>query len=168
MPWIVGAFVLTATIAALYFTAQNLSRSEADDAGQRLASQVTSGDAPTGRVDLETNLAPFYVVYDEKGAPVSGTGYLDGKLAVAPAGVIAAARQDRNHRVTWEPRPGLRFATVETSDGKQVVLAGQSLRPSESRIERLGLLMAIGWAVSMLLLAGGALLHLRAGRDFDS
>jgi hypothetical protein len=168
IPWIVGAIVLTIAFAAIYVVAQQLDRQGADEAPARLASQVAAqlddgvlaevDDAD--RVDLERSLAPFYVVYGESGSPESGSGYLDGELAQVPAGVIETAVQKESNGVSWEPRPGLRFATIEVvADGK-VVLAGQSLVPSESRTEQFGILLLLGWVVGLAILAAGAFIHL--------
>jgi hypothetical protein len=168
VPWLVGAFVLTAVIAAIYFAAQNLERAGADDAAERLASQVLTGPpADPARVDLATSLAPFWIVYDKHGEPTEGNAYLDGSLAQLPKGVIGAAITRGDNRVTWEPSDGLRFATVELHDGDRVIVAGQSLAPTERRIDNLGLLLLLGWAGSLVVLAIGCVLHLRAGRDFD-
>jgi hypothetical protein len=169
VPWIVGAFVLTAVIAGMYLTAQNIERSGADDAGQRLASQVASSTDSTAdvpRVDLAQSLAPFFVIYDTTGNPTGGSGYLDGKLASVPKGVITTAVAQGSDHVSWQPRVGLRFAVIAVADGDRVVLAGQSLKPSENRTDQLGLLLLLGWAGSIVLLAVGTLVHLRAARDF--
>ena len=180
VPWIVGAFAVTVAIAAVYLGLQQLNRSAADDAGDRLASQVTSagggggadggggGAGAAAHVDLATSLAPFFVVYDRSGVPVSGTGYLDGRLARIPAGVVRTALAEGVDRVTWQPRPGLRFATVAQKDGDRVVVAGQSLRPAEDRIDRLGLMLVVGWIAAVFLLAVGAGAHLWLGTEADA
>jgi hypothetical protein len=169
VPWIVGAFVLSALIAGMYLAAHNIERSGADDAGQRLASQVASSQDPSvdaPRVDLAESLAPFFVIYDTAGNPVAGSGYLDGALASVPKGVITTAAAQGSDRVSWQPRAGLRFAVIAIADGDRVVLAGQSLKPSEDRIAQLGLLLLLGWAGGIVVLAIGAAIHLRAAHDF--
>ncbi|MEP6478375.1 MAG: hypothetical protein ABJB03_03205 [Rhodoglobus sp.] len=174
-PWVVGALVLTITMAALYLATQRTERMGADDAGDRLASQVASqldsgGTASTGapdRVDLATSLAPFWILYDKSGSPVDGSGYLDGALGTVPVGVIDQAFASGSNRVTWQPAAGLRFATVELRSGDQVVLAAQSLAPSESRTDSVGLLLLVGWLAAVILLAIGALVQLRMERSLD-
>lgn len=182
VPWIVGVFAVTVAIAAVYLGLQQLNRSSADDAGDRLASQVVSaGSAGSGgaaatavsparlgvaaHVDIARSREPFFVVYDQSGAPVSGTGYLDGTLARIPVGVLQSARASGSDRVTWQPRPDLRFATVAVADGDRVVLAAQSLKSSEDRIDRLGLMLVAGWIAAVFLLAIGAAAHLWLGRS---
>lgn len=187
VPWIVGAFAVTVAIAAVYLGLQQLNRSAADDAGERLASQVVAvgGDggfsggggavggvtASTGaaaRVDLAASLAPFFVVYDRSGDPIAGTGYLGGQLARIPVGVVRSALAAGVDRVTWQPRPGLRFATVALRDGDRVVMAAQSLKPVEDRIDRLGLMVVVGWIAAVFLLAVGAAAHLWLGYTTDA
>lgn len=166
--WMVGAFVLTAAFAAIFVTGQQIERQGADDAGTRLATEVASSlqngtDAgPSPHEDLGTSLEPFYVVYDSSGRPRSGTGYLHGSLATVPPGVLEAAALAPN-KVTWQPQPGLRFATVSIRSGSETVLAGQSLAPSEARTDRMLPLLALGWFVCIVALGAGATLHLLLG-----
>jgi len=172
VPWFVGALVLTIALAAVYLTAQQLDRQSADEQPQRLASQLASLDeipdaAAADRVDLASSQALFYVVYDASGTPVSGTGYLDGELAQVPAGVISTAADQGSNGVTWQPREGLRFATVELTSGDGVVMAGQSLEPSETRTQNLGTLLLLGWVGAMVLLTIGAIVHVRIGAALD-
>jgi hypothetical protein len=163
LPWIVGALVLTLAFGAIYVVAQQVERMGANDEGQRLASQVspTASTDQGERVDLATSLAPFYVVFDELGKPLFGTGYLDGALAEPPRGVIDIAVSSGSNAVTWQPRPGLRFATVEVHVGNRVVMGAQSLSPSEKRTDTLGLLVLLGWAACLVVLGLGALLTYR-------
>jgi hypothetical protein len=171
VPWIVGAIVLTVSLSAVYFTAQQLDRRGADEQPQRLASQLASVDlgaeAATERVDLGSSDAIFYIVYDQDGEPLRGTGYLDGELARVPSGVIAAAATDGTNSVTWEPRDGLRFATVEVLAGSQVILAGQSLEPSETRTHDIALVLLAAWVLGLAVLTVGAGLHRRISRTVD-
>ena len=60
--------------------------------------------------------------------------------------------------MTWQPRSGLRFASVVLADGQGVVVAAQSLAEPERSIGRIGRLVFLAWACGMacaaLLLAG--------------
>jgi hypothetical protein len=162
LPWLAGAFVVTALFASLYLAVQQMERLGADDAPARLASQVASELRHGSRsalaprtVDLASSQAAFVIVYDSGDRPVTGNGKLDGTLASVPRGLLDDTRRDRAmHHVTWQPAPGLRFATVEIPVGNRVVLAGQSLALTEGRIDSLGLLLAVGWAGTMVI--GGA------------
>lgn len=172
LPWLAGAFIVTALFGALYIALQQVERLGADDSPQRLASQVASELRGVTRspisprtVDLSSSLATFVIVYDPADRPITGNGKLDGRLASVPRGVLDDTRRDRSeHHVTWQPQPGLRFATVEIAVGGRVVLAGQSLAPTEARIDSLGLLIATGWIGTMVVGAAFWLLWWLFGR----
>jgi hypothetical protein len=162
VPWIVGVIVLSVALGALYLVAQQIERQGANDSPQRLATQIASdlnsADLPKARVDLASSLAGFYVVYDKDGKPEYGNGYLHGALASPPIGAIETAATEGTNSVSWEPEANLRFATVELRAGNHVVLAGQSLAPSETRTDRLGRLVALAWLAGMVALVAGAAL----------
>jgi hypothetical protein len=170
--WIIGVVVATFALGTVYVVAQQLDRQAADQAGAQLATQVASELTTRSSatidslppVDLAASLAPFVVVYDSSGHPISGTGYLDGKLAEPPAGVITAAASDGSNHVTWQPRAGLRFATVEVSSGDRVVMGAESLAPTEQRADRLGLLVAFAWLGTMVVIGLVALAFWWVGR----
>jgi hypothetical protein len=174
--WIAAALVTSAIFATLYVVVQQVERQGANDSPERLASQIVAQietgpieDIDTSsHVDISRSLVPFFVIYDDSGAPIEGTGYLDGKLATVPTGVLTAAKSsDDGNKVTWQPAPGLRFATVEVTSGDRVVLAGQSLGPSESRTATLGRLILLAWVGTMLIGAAvfvlGWVIRRRAG-----
>jgi hypothetical protein len=150
--WSAIALIVTALFASLYLVMQQIERQGADDAPERLASQVASQLSGSGAaastaddVDLAASDAPFFVVYDSANRPVSGTGHLDGAPATVPDGVLDQARRTGTNHVTWQTADGRRFATVERRAGDSVVLGGQSLTPTEGRIDQLGLLILVAW-----------------------
>jgi hypothetical protein len=155
--WIAAIIAITAVFCTVYLVMQQSERQGANDAPERLASQVASridaGQSPdslTGDdVALERSLAPFFVVYDSTDRPIAGTATLDARVPDVPAGVLAATRRAGSDRVTWQPRQGLRFASVELVSGNEVVMAGQSLAPTENRIDQIGLLVLAAWALTI-------------------
>ncbi|MEO6532343.1 MAG: hypothetical protein ABIO06_02095 [Pseudolysinimonas sp.] len=156
--WLALAVIVTALFASLYLVMQQVERHGADDAPVRLASQLASQsagsrDSSSGlvSVDLARSDATFFVIYDAANRPVSGTGRLDGALPVIPAGVLDQARRKGTNHVTWQIADGRRFATVERRSGDSVVLGAQSLAPTESRIDQIGLLILVAWACVMAL-----------------
>jgi hypothetical protein len=165
--WSAIAVIVTGLFASLYLVMQQVERQGADDAPWRLASQLASqlpgsegnaaGDSGAGSsadaVDLAVSDAQFFVIYDEADRPVSGTGRLDGTLATVPAGVVDQARRAGTNHVTWQTSDGRRFATVEQRAGDTVVLAGQSLEPTEARIDQIGLLILVAWACVLAVVA---------------
>lgn len=162
LPKIAAAVVVTILFGTIYVVAQQLDRLSANDAPLRLASQVAAelreGQSTTvdaqPHVDLSRSLAVFVVVEDAQGVSSAGSGFLDGSLVSLPTGVLASAGQSGEDNVTWQPRSGLRFATVTLRVGDQFVSAGQSLEPSESRDGTFQLLVGVGWLLAMLVLGG--------------
>jgi len=161
--WSAIALIVTALFASLYLVMQQIERQGADDAPARLASQVASqlasggaGGIPAGTddsVDLAASDAAFFVVYDAADRPVSGTGRANGDLASIPPGVLDQARREGSNHVTWQTSDGRRFATVEQRAGDSVVLGGQSLAPTEKRIDQLGLLILVAWLSVLAIVA---------------
>ena len=154
--WSAIALIVTALFASIYLVMQQIERQGADDAPARLASQVASqpasgGATSTDDVDLAVSDAAFFVVYDGADRPVTGTGRLNGALAAIPHGVLDRARRGGSNHVTWQASDGRRFATVEQQAGDSVVLAGQSLAPTEKRIDQLGLLILVAWLCVLAL-----------------
>lgn len=129
----------------------------AEDAAHRLdtgtpPTQVTGAPA----VDVGSSLAPFLVVYDQTGTPVASSGNLDGAMPTPPKGVLDAAEVGAPNRVTWQPRQGLRIATVTVRWSGGTVLAGRSLREAERLDSQVFLLVAAGWAATLVALAVAA------------
>jgi hypothetical protein len=162
LPRLAAIVVATILFGTIYVVAQQLDRQGANEAPLRLASQVaaelregqtTTVDAQP-HVDLSRSFAAFVVVEDAQGSSTSGSGFLEGALVSLPTGVLANAAKTGQDNVTWQPGPGLRFATVTLKVGNQFVTAGQSLKPSEDRDSNIQLLVGLGWLVSMLVLGG--------------
>ena len=78
-------------------------------------------------------IAPFVVIFDLSGKVVATDGQLDGHSPVPPSGVLESARLNPPNAVTWQPRDGVRIASVSLPWGGGTVLAGRSLREVEQR-----------------------------------
>jgi hypothetical protein len=160
------AALATALCGLVYLVGQQALRSAADDPQIQLvedaAARLDAGAAPSEVVgstivDIATSLAPFVVVYDRAGAVLASDGRLDQTPPRVPIGVLEAARATGRDKVTWQPREGVRIATVTVPWRDGAVLAGRSLRIVEERVDRLGLLVATAWLVSLVGLAVAAL-----------
>jgi len=174
IPWVVGALVATIALAAIYGAIQQNNRASADDAPGAVISELVSaggkdtpGSLPAPRVELIESRMTFYLVYTSDGRAVAGDGYLDGKRARIPEGVLRSTVVNGSDHLTWEPRTGLRFALTTVRDGQLLIAAGQSLTPFEQRTARIGLLLLLGWLLTLATLTGGAILHLIVGRGLD-
>ncbi|KFF59783.1 hypothetical protein JF66_08900 [Cryobacterium sp. MLB-32] len=162
------AVVLAGSVAlgSTYLVAQRLDRERTDVASLQLADAVV-GELKSGltrtyeslpRVDLATSLHPFVIVFDEQDRAIAGTGFLHGTLGSVPHGTLDTARMVGTHHVSWQPEPGLRFATVQVAVGNVVVLAGQSLKPAEEHTAELGLQLAAAWLSLVITVAAGLIL----------
>lgn len=159
----VAAYALFAGgLATLYIVEQQSGRNAVEDAPRALLStgEATAAATQPDRVDLTTYLGTFWVQYDAHGDPIAGNGYLDGKLAQVPHGVLDAAKATgEGDAVSWEPEQGLRFAIVAQPVGSGVIVAGQSLQRTEDRATRT--LLYIGLA----LVAGAFVVGAAVGAD---
>jgi hypothetical protein len=118
------------------------------DGGARPSTLVGSS-----KVDVTASLAPFVVVFDTSGNVLATDGQLDGHDPVPPQGVLDAARADPPNRVTWEPRTGMRVATVTVPWHGGTVMSGRSLREVERQEDNLLLLAGAAWLVMLASLA---------------
>ena len=146
------------------------------DMAQWYAGEIGAGEAPgnvipPGYVDLEQSLQPFVIFYDEQGIPGPGTGYLEQRIPAPPSGVFDFVRIHGSENVTWQPRPGVRIASVVrriNSKTPGFILAGRSLRLVEEQETLLWRIVVGGWIVVMALLLAGASLLNRAQRTRPS
>jgi len=173
------AFVPLAVLASglagtVYLVAQQGLRSGADSPQLQLAEDAaraldagTTPAAVTGpaTVDVGESLAPFVVVFDADGKPIASSGRLDGADPTPPLGVLDHATADAPNIVTWQPRNGVRIATVTARWSGGTVMAGRSLREAERREDQTLLLVAAGWVVTMVALALASLAAAFIGRD---
>jgi hypothetical protein len=159
--WIPTAVLATALCGLIYVAVQQDLRSGANDPQEQLArdavASLEAGAAPaavvgTTIVDLSYSLAAFVIVNDQSGAVLASSGRLDGLPPVVPAGVLATARAATRDAVTWQPRTGLRFATVTLVWHGGSVTAGRSLELVEQRENNLVLEVAAAWTVTIVAL----------------
>jgi hypothetical protein len=161
------AIAVTATYGLVYLVAQQGLRSGGNDpqrqVAEDVASQLDRGMAPAdvvgdGPIDVARSLAPFVVVYAADGSVVATDGQLDGASPLIPKGVLDAARAKGSNAVTWQPRPGVRIATVTIPWRDGTVMAGRSLRIVEEREAAVRLLVGLAWVVTLLAVAAACLI----------
>ena len=156
------AVVATGLAGLVYLVAQQDGRWLANDPQVQLAedaaARLDAGGRPVDqagptRVDIARSLAPFVVIYGTAGDVLATDGALDGQPPIVPPGVLANARASGLNAVTWQPRPGLRFATVSVPWSGGTVLAGRSLRLVEEHASALELIVGAGWLATLAALA---------------
>jgi hypothetical protein len=118
----------------------------AEDAAQ----QLNSGEGaehviPDRKVDMAASLTPFVIVYDDTGRPVASSGSLAGVTPTLPRGVFDFVRSNAEEQVTWQPRPGVRIASVVVRTAHGFVVAGRNMREIEIRKDKITDLALLGW-----------------------
>jgi len=155
------AVLATGLAGTVYLVAQQGLRSGADSPQLQLAEDAAraldAGTPPatvTGpaTIDIGESLAPFVVVFGAGDNLLAASGQLDGANPTPPAGVLDHATADVPNRVTWQPRPGVRIATVTVRWSGGTVMAGRSLREVERLEDQALLLVGAGWAATMAAL----------------
>ena len=144
--WLPLAVAIVAMCGLVYLTVQQVLRQGANDpqiqlsedfAASLTASKAPFDEFPTQQVEISTSLAPFVMIFDDNGKVLISNALLDGTAPQYPVGVFDYVRQHGQDRVTWQPREGVRHATVVTRYsgpvGSGFVVAGRSLREVEER-----------------------------------
>jgi hypothetical protein len=170
--WLPIAAATTGLAGMVYLTAQQSLRLGSDDPqialARRTAAHLDGGAAPASvvpeQVDLATSLDPFVLVFDADARLLASSVLLHGRTPDYPVGVLDTVRRRGEDRVTWQPEPGVRDATVAVPWRGGFVVAGRSLELTEQHIDQLGLLVGAGWMATLGMVAVAALTHrLHAG-----
>lgn len=159
--WLPLAVAITALCGLVYLAVQQELRQTANDPQIQMAGDAAAalenGAAvesvvPAGKIAVEKSLAPFVMVFDDRGEVLGSSALLHGQVPQLPAGVLDYVRSNGQDRVTWQPEPGVRIAAVIVrSQGAQpgFVLAGRSLREVEIREDNTLREAAAAWFVTM-------------------
>jgi hypothetical protein len=158
--WLVLALCWSLVAGTIVFVEHWQLRTEANDpqvqmaedaARQLAAGAKASAVVPRGEVvPIESSLAPWLAVYDAKGAPLLSSGSYAGTAPQLPGGVFGSARKPGGHRLSWQPRPGVRQALVVVAvPDAGYVVAGRSLREVEARKQQVLELVLLAWLVGL-------------------
>ena len=161
------AVLATLACGLIYVEVQQVLRGGANDPQYQLAEDVAArldaGASPSSVVDtasivdLSASLAPFVIIFDSNHKVIAATASLDGGPPVPPRGVLDAARPGAPSAVTWQPRAGIRIATVTAVWNGGFVLAGRSLRRVEQQEWNAELLAGAAWLAMLAALAAASL-----------
>lgn len=157
--WLPVAAGLTVLAATVYAVAQQSIRLAADDVPAQMAedaaaaldvgaspAQVAGGTA----VEISRSAAPVLLVFDQDRRLLASSAVLHGRPPSYPPGVLdTVGRTAGEDRVTWQPEPGVRLATVAVPWHGGAVVGGASLKAPEQRTSLLVLIVAAGWAASL-------------------
>ena len=159
--WLPLAVAITFISVMIYIVAQQVYRHSANDPqiqmAEDAANALSNGQPPADlqggeKVDMTRSLAPYLIIFDETGKPLESGVELDGQTPIPPAGVFDFTKLNKQDRITWQPRSGIRHAAIVVYfSGKQsgFVLAGRSMREAEKRIGLLGMGVLSGWIVTI-------------------
>ncbi len=162
--WLPLAIVFTALTLLVYVVGQQGYRMAANDpqiqTADEVATKIAAGTEPSALVplqaiDLATNSGIFITIADISGNVIASNAILDGTKRVPPTGTLLATKNDQN-RTTWQPKKGVRLATVIQSvkNGNIFVIVGRSLTETERRIDNLGTMALAVWLVGLVLSIG--------------
>ena len=173
--WLPIAAVAAVLCGLVYFAVQQALRGSANDPqiqmAEDAANSLASGTAPQtllppSSIDMSRSLAPFLIFYDDSGKTLVSSASLHGQTPAPPDGVFDYVRQNGDERVTWQPEPGVRIASVivrVTGAQPGFVLAGRSLREVEKRTA-----LAMTQAGAALLFTLGISLAFVGFREYQS
>ncbi len=164
LSWLPFAMAITVLSGMVYGAVQQNYRQTANDPqiqiGEDLAVALSNGQQnftlPTSKIDIAKSLAPFVIILDDTGKELYSSASLDGASVVPPAGVMAYTKANGQDRITWQPKNGVRLATIVAnwSNEKQkrsgFVIVGRSLREIEVRIRMFTMELAAGWFTAMI------------------
>ena len=157
--WLPFAVVVTAFCLLGYVTVQQSLRQGANDPQIQMAEDAAaalkrgSGNEsvlPKTPVEMSTSLAPFLVLFNNSGKPTASSGLLFGAMPDYPKGALDAARQSGENRVTWQPSPGVRIASVVVPYDNGFVMAGRSLREVEKRESQTQMFAVTIWLLTLV------------------
>lgn len=162
--WIFLAVIITAICGLIYLVVQQDYRITGNDPqiqiSEDVAAALSGGAQPQnlinvpGTTDISKSLATYIMIFDDSGKTLLSTADLHGQAPSFPSGVFDYVRQHNQERVTWQPEPGVRQATVVTyyknDKASGFVVVGRSLREIENRINNLALMVGLVWLVLMV------------------
>lgn len=143
--WFILAIAIAGLALMFLVLVQQVIRQSANDPQIQIAGDVAEALVKDkdfksvikdDQIDISKSLAPFIIVFNEKGQPIHSNGDLVGKMPTPPDGTFEYARRNGTDKFTWEPKPGIRIAAVLIYQGKNkemFVLSGRSLREIEKR-----------------------------------
>ena len=158
------AVIVTILSGVIYVTVQQSYRSGANDPQLQIANDIVNALKthrsidhllPNDTIEISESLSSFVVLYDNNGNPIRSTATLDGQVPKLPKGVFDFTKRNKEDVFSWQPRKGVRMATVveyvQSSD-ISFVAVGRSLQEVEKRESSLTLMVLLGWLVCIAVI----------------
>ncbi len=156
--FIIFEVIISSFCLLVYVAVQQNYRTNADDPQIQIARELKIKYSKSGldslsdakdKIEISSaSIFPFYVIYDENANPVISNALLYNNMPKLPLGVFRAAKEKGENKISWQPAPGLRFATIivhVTGKFNGYILSGRSLLETEKRIENLTLMTGLAW-----------------------
>lgn len=157
--WLPFAVTISAFCLLVYAAVQQSYRQSADDPQVQMANDAAtalsnghSADSliPATKISIDQSLAPFLIIYDASGRELASSALLDGQTPALPNGVLDSTKQLGENRISWQPRNGVRIATVIVSSKDGFVLAGRNMREVEQRESQVSTFAGLTWVFAMV------------------
>ena len=157
--YLVLTALITVVMILIYAAVQQTYRTGLNDPQIQMATDISLkinqgrsiesyfAEDPT---DITKSLSPFIVFYDAQGRPIRSNAFLDGKMPQVPPGVFETFTNDVEHRISWQPRRGVRMAMViikTNASPVQFVAAGRSMIEVEERIHQMSVMVFFAWMI---------------------
>lgn len=159
LSWLVLAGMVTVGIGFGFMAVQQNYRQNANDPQIAFAKDVVLAieqGAPLDQIlasasviNVEENMSPFAMIFDKDGKIVGASAKLGDKDLSLPAGSIEFAKAQGKNYFTWQPKEGVRIATILLPAKDSFVLVGRNIQEVEARIK--GLMYMAGGAWLALL-----------------
>ena len=169
--WLPIAIATAGVCGLAYLTTQQSLRMGANDPQIQMvedaAASLNAGGSvdsivPAAKVEIATSLAPFLMVFDDNGKVLASSATLHGAVPDYPMGVLDTTRHQSQDRVTWQPEPGVRMASLAVHYANGFVVAGRSLREVEKREDQAMQLSVLAmlaiWGATLVVVILGELI----------
>ncbi len=158
--WLGFVVILVVIFGTIEVVTQQSERTAANypqiQLAEDTAASLTNGSKPgvltPGHVNMKRSLAPFVIIYSKLGQPISGNGYLNGRLPLAPVGILHDANDTAYYWVSWQPASDVRIASVTVAANNYYVLSGRSLKQIEMNENDTFWYSFAGGVISLLVL----------------
>lgn len=156
--WVPLGVAIVFVFGAIYLVAQQNYRTAANDPQVQIAedlmAQMDAGQSSVSlneitKVDMEFSTSTFIIAYDRDKKIIANSSTLAGETLSPPTETLNNIKEDdlllpkNQNRFTWEPKNGVRIATVIIKGEKGYVLAGRNMREEELRIRTIQILEGI-------------------------
>lgn len=169
--YLAAAALITVVMLLIYAGLQQTYRTGLNDPQVQIARDISS-KLERGRsiesfiaadtFDVTNSLAPFVVLYNANGKAIRSNALLDDKMPQVPLGLFEIVKNNDEHRVSWQPRKGVRMAMVivkANTSPVQFVAAGRSMVEEEERIQQMRTMVFIAWVICLIIISITAILN---------